>query len=146
MIKKTPENIKELKIMANNKSSWRERLEAIEILKDYNCEQSRNIITKIALHDPVLKVKEAAVVAAEAFGIEKGGKPIKLTGTAKGNLIKDIDKKLTKVQKELGLGYSYLEIKEKFSQLYPVAYDIYEGDKGDDFDKWLKNKISSLSK
>lgn len=53
MIKGTPDNIEELKRMANNKNSWRERLAAVEQLKNYDCQQSKDILTRLALHDIV---------------------------------------------------------------------------------------------
>lgn len=36
MIKETPRNIEELKKKANNKNSWRERLSAVNVLKEYD--------------------------------------------------------------------------------------------------------------
>lgn len=71
-------DIETLKKMANNKQNWRERLEAVEILKNINCQQSRDIITRLAIHDPVFKVKETAFRAAQSFGIKKNGKDIYL--------------------------------------------------------------------
>ena len=42
MIKETPRNIEELKKKANNKNSWRERLSAVNVLKEYDCKQSKD--------------------------------------------------------------------------------------------------------
>lgn len=58
MISAIPENIDELKKKANNKHNWHDRLESVETLKNYDCIQSRDILTRLALHDPVFKVKD----------------------------------------------------------------------------------------
>ena len=92
MIKGTPDNIEELKRMANNQNSWRERLAAVEQLKNYDCQQSKDILTRLALHDIVFTVKETAFRAAQAMGVTKKGKPIYLGKKPKGNLIEGINK------------------------------------------------------
>ena len=144
MTKEVPASIEELKRMANNQNSWRERLAAVEQLKNYDCQQSRDILTRLAIHDVVFKVKEAAFRAAQAMGITKNGKPIYLGKKPKGNLIDGINKKLTRVRDSLPDGFSIDDFKESFKKLYPAAYDAYEGDKGNQFDKWLGNVIPSL--
>ena len=52
-----PQNIDELVKDANRKHSWKVRLEALNELKKYDCQQSRDVITRLALHDKVYKVK-----------------------------------------------------------------------------------------
>lgn len=65
MIKDTPQNIEELKRMANNQNSWRERLAAVRQLEKYDCQQSKDILARLALHDIVFTVKEAAFRATQ---------------------------------------------------------------------------------
>lgn len=146
MTQGVPANIDELKRMANNQNSWRERLAAVEQLKNYDCQQSRDILTRLAIHDVVFKVKEAAFRAVQAMGVTKNGKPIYLGKKPKGNLIDGINKKLIRVRDSLPDGFSIDDFKEAFKKLYPAAYDAYEGDKGAQFDKWLGNVIPSLPK
>ena len=50
MTKGTPANISQLVKDANNKSSWKIRLAALNELKQYDCQQSRDVITRLALH------------------------------------------------------------------------------------------------
>ena len=146
MIKETPANIEVLKRKANNQNSWRKRLEAVNELKNYDCQQSRDILTRLAIHDVVFTVKEAAFRAVQAMGVTKNGKPIYLGKKPKGNLVDGINKKLTHVRDSLPEGYTLDEFKSVFQQQYPAAYDAYEGDKGKQFDKWLGNVIQSLPK
>ena len=146
MTKETPANIEELKRKANNQNSWRERLEAVNELKNYDCQQSRDILTRLAIHDVVFTVKEAAFRAVQTMGVTKNGKPIYLGKKPKGNLVDGINKKLTHVRDSLPEGYTLDEFKSVFQQQYPAAYDAYEGDKGTQFDKWLGNVIQSLPK
>ena len=139
-------DIETLKKMANNKANWRERLQAVKMLEKMNCQQSKDILARLAIHDIVFSVKEAAFRAAQARNITYGGKPIHLGKKPKGDLVKDIMKKLAVVRSTFEYEVSLDEFKAKFAELYPEAYDIYEGDKGKLFDKWLSNIIPSLPK
>ena len=144
MVNGVPPNIEELKKKANNQQSWRERLSAVNELKNYDCQQSRDILTRLALHDIVFCVKEAAFRATQAMGVTKNGKPIYLSKKPKGNLVKEITKKLSRVHDSLPNGYSLDDFKEAFKHMYPIAYDIYDGDKGNRFDQWLSNCIRAF--
>ena len=42
--------------------------------------------------------------------------------------------------------YCTLSFKKAFQERYPVAYDIYDGNKGERLDKWLENVTKSLPK
>ena len=139
-------DIETLKKMAGNKSNWRERYQAVVELGKMDCQQSKDILVRLALHDPVFKVKEAAFRAAQARKITYAGKPIYLGKKPKGNLIDGINKKLTVVRIKLNEGFTIDDFKKKFAEMYPEAYDTYEGDKGDQFDMWLNHLIPSLPK
>ncbi|AQW61945.1 hypothetical protein B1779_01265 [Dehalococcoides mccartyi] len=137
-------DIETLKKMANNKSNWRERLQAVEELGKMDCQQSKDILARLAIHDPVFRVKEVAFRAAQARNITYAGKPIFLGKKPKGNLIEGINKKLTVVRNKLNEGFTLDDFKQKFAEMYPEAYDTYEGDKGEQFEKWLSNVIPTL--
>ena len=130
MLKEVPESMEELKRKATNQSNWRERLEAVNELKNYDCEQSRSILTNLAIHDSVFVVQEAAFRAAQSMKITKNGQPIRLNRKPKGNLVKGINGKLVTVRNSLPEGYTLDEFKKAFQERYPVAYDIYDGNKG----------------
>jgi len=77
--KQTPTNIDDLVKMAGVKTNWGKRLEAINELKKSDCQQSRDVLIRLALHDRIYKVMEEAFRAAQAIGITtKNGKPIYL--------------------------------------------------------------------
>ena len=122
------------------------RTKAVNELKNYDCEQSRSILTNLAIHDSVFAVKEAAFRAAQSMKITKNGQPIRLNRKPKGNLVKGINGKLVTVRNSLPEGYTLDEFKKAFQERYPVAYDIYDGNKGERLDKWLENVIKSLPK
>lgn len=82
---------------SDKQSNWRERLEAVNELKNYDCEQSRSILTNLAIHDSVFVVQEAAFRAAQSMKITKNGQPIRLNRKPKGNLVKGINGKLVTV-------------------------------------------------
>lgn len=144
--KETPANIDELVKMAGDKTNWRKRLEAVNELKKWDCQKSRDVLTRLALHDLVFKVKEEALRATQPFGIIKNGKPLTLHGKPKGHLIKDINKKLYKIDDALEGEFEITKFREKFQQLYPEAYDVYEGDRGKKFDEWILNVLKSKPK
>ncbi|MBU3179913.1 HEAT repeat domain-containing protein [Clostridium psychrophilum] len=143
--KETPNNINELVKMADDKANWRKRLEAVNELKNWKCQKSRDVLTRLAMHDLVFKVKEEALRATHSLGITKNGKRLKL-GKPKAHLIKDINKKLYNVDNELKESFEITKFKEKFKQLYPEPYDVYEGDRGSSFDEWILNVLKNKPK
>jgi len=137
-------DIEILKKMANNESNWRERLKAVHELEKMDCQPSGDILVRLAIHDPVQPVKEAAVHAAQIRKLTHASKPVYLGKKPRGHLVKDIMKILAVVRKQFGDEVNLDDFKSKFLELYPVPYDIYEGDKGKQFDKWLSNIIPTL--
>ena len=141
-----PDNIEELKKKANDKTSYRTRLEAIDELKKYNCQQSRDILTRLALHDLIYEVRIQAFRAAQAMNVTIKGQPIRLGKKKKGHLIKDINKKVLKVYNQIIEDESEFKLdkfKELFKNKYPEAYDVYRYEKKDNFDKWIINLINN---
>ncbi|MDZ5419536.1 hypothetical protein RYX38_13885 [Lacticaseibacillus rhamnosus] len=98
MIKETPRNIEELKKKANNKNSWRERLSAVNVLKEYDCKQSKDILARLAINDPVFKVKETAFRAAQALGVTSHGNPIYLGKGKKEIWLRGLIKNLKRLE------------------------------------------------
>lgn len=139
-------DIEDAKKFANNKSSWRERLQAVYALKGMTCKQSEDILVRLALHDPVFKVKEAAFRAAQSRNIKYKGQPIRLTKKPRGALVKGIDKKLLYVANKFVGDFELEEFKQKFKAMYPIEFDLYEGDQEKQFDKWLSKKLSVIKK
>jgi len=144
--KEAPDNINDLVKMAGDKNNWRKRLEAVNELKKWDCQKSRDVLTRLALHELVPKVKEEALRSTQPFGITKGGKPLRLNRKPKGNLIKDINKKLYKVADALEGDFEITKFKEKFQELYSEAYDVFDGNKGNKLDEWILNILKSRPK
>ncbi len=63
-----PPNFEELKKSANRTSNWRERLEAVEALGQYNDQQTINILARMMSSDAVYPIQEAAYRKLRAFG------------------------------------------------------------------------------
>ena len=145
----TPDNINELVKQANNKNSWRERLDAVNKLSKWKCQQSIDVVTRLAIHDLVFKVKERAFRVAQAFDVKKSGKPVFLGRKPKGHLIKDINKKVYKVAGHLKIDpfdFDIAVFKESFKSLYPEAYDVYEYERDKKFDAWIINIVKGMPK
>lgn len=134
-----PANFDELKKSANRSSNWRERLEAVEQLGQWNDQQSINILTRILSNDAVYPIQELAYRKLKAFGED-----VQLPPRKKGDLVKGAGKVFVRIKKSLPEGHSFEAFKEKLQKTRTDVYDTYEGDKGADFDKWLETTWSSL--
>nr|WP_273847483.1 HEAT repeat domain-containing protein [Halalkalibacter alkalisediminis] len=134
-----PANFNELKKSINRTSNWRERLDAIEDLGQYKSRETIELLKYRLTGDPVYKVQEAAYRKLIALG-EQVTKPERKNG----ELIKDTKKILLRLKKSLPANHSYEDFKEKVKKVRLDLYDVYEGEKGTDFDKWLKEKWDTL--
>ena len=135
-----PETIVAVKKMAMNKTSYRTRNEAIETLKNYKCRQSIDVLWRLMINDKVYSVQHQAFLALQNFGED-----VKLPRKKKGNLVKDINKKLGKVQSSFKEENCTIEeFIEKFKVMYPEEYDIYSYEKAGKMQEWIKNIVQSL--
>ncbi|MEY9867394.1 hypothetical protein ABIE66_002773 [Peribacillus sp. B2I2] len=91
--------------------------------------------------DSVYKVQEAAYRQ-----LKRLGEDVQLPARKKGELVKGLTKILVRIKKSLPENHTYTEFKEKLQKMRMDIYDTYEGEKGADFDKWLENTWSTLSK
>ncbi|EPS3610731.1 HEAT repeat domain-containing protein, partial [Vibrio cholerae] len=136
-----PDNIDELKKSAADKTSYKHRLQAVESLGEYKCQQSKDILWRLMINDKVYAVQEAAFRKLQAFGED-----VKLPKKKKGHLIKDINKKLGKVRDSLGGDFTADEFNQKFQAMYSVEFDIYSFEKKENFNSWVANVLASLPK
>ncbi|MGB2741681.1 MAG: HEAT repeat domain-containing protein [Cognaticolwellia sp.] len=147
LIMETPNNITELVKNANCKYCWKTRLSALNELRKYDCRQSRDVITRLALHDKVYKVKEEAFRATQPLNITKSGKPIRLGKKDIGFKQKDITKLFLRVKREQKMEEFDLSVfKTGFKNLNPEMFDVLGFDKGNQFDTWIENTFSGLPK
>ncbi len=137
----TPDNIETLKKQASDRTSYKNRLEAVEAIGNFKCQQSKDILWRLMMNDKVYAVQELSFRKLQAFG-----EAVKLPRKQKGNLIKDIDKKLSKVLTSIGGDYSETIFNQSFQQLYPEEFDIYTYEKSTGFNKWVLNALSSIPK
>jgi hypothetical protein len=136
-----PQNIEELKKLAGDKTSFKNRKSAVEILGKYNCQQSKDILWRLMINDKVYSVQNAAFLKLQAFGED-----VKLPKKKKGHLVKDINKRLSKVKDALSEEFTAEEFNEKFKLMYPEEFDIYSFEKSGKFNQWVVNVLRSLPK
>lgn len=142
-----PTNITQLVKDANEKNSWRIRLSALNELCQYDCQQSRDVIIRLALHDKVYKVKHKAFTIAQAMGITYKGQPIRLGRKDIGFSPKDFTKTFLRVKREKAMDTLDLPLfKEAFKQLNPEMYDVMEFETGMKFDDWITKTYQCLPK
>lgn len=146
-IKETPENINELVKDANCKHCWNTRLEALDELTKYDCQQSRDAITRLALHDKVYKIKQEAFRAAQALGITKDGNPIRLGKKDIGFKPAEFTKLFQRIKRERKMDeFNLEEFKAAFQNLNPEMLDVMSFEKGNKLDAWIENTFKGLSK
>lgn len=128
----------EIKKAANRTSNWRERLRAVDELGQIHENESIRILMRLMNHDPVYTVQEAAYHQLRAMGED-----VKLPSKNKPELVKGISKLLLRIKKSLPKDHTYEQFKEKLQKMRIDVYDMYEGEKGADFDKWLQKMWAS---
>jgi len=144
-IKETPDNIKELIKMARDYSSWKRRLEAVEEMRKYDCQQVKDVIARLALHDKVYRVKEEAYKAAQAFGLKKNGKPIFLGRKDIGYKSSDFTKVFKRIRKECEMEkFNIYIFKESMVKIDPEMYDVMSYEKGPKLDSWIEEIYKGL--
>lgn len=135
-----PVDYEQLKTSLNRSSNWRERLDAVEQLGQYDHKKIIDMLTHRMNTDTVFQVQEAAFRKLRAMGLD-----VKLPPKNKGSLIKGLTKILIRIKKSLPEGHTYEEFKAKLQKMRLDIYDAYEGDKGEQFDEWLESTWASLS-
>ncbi|MDF9845417.1 MULTISPECIES: HEAT repeat domain-containing protein [unclassified Paenibacillus] len=133
-----PENYSELKKAAGRTADWRARLAAVEELGNWNHKQVIDILNRLMTSDPVYTVQEAAYRKLIAFGEE-----VAAPSKNKPELFKGIGKIMLRIKKSLPREHSYEDFKEKLQKMRIDIYDAYEGEKGEEFDKWLEQQWQS---
>ena len=107
-----PTNIEELKKLAGDKTSYKNRKSAVEALGKHKCQQSKDILWRLMINDKVYSVQHAAFLKLQAFGED-----VKLPKKKKGHLVKDINKKLGRVRDSLHEEFTSEEFNEKFKTM-----------------------------
>ncbi|WP_042167825.1 HEAT repeat domain-containing protein [Paenibacillus gorillae] len=128
-----PDIFEELKKAVNRKGSWRDRLNAVNELSQMDTDPSIKLLQHALSGDPVFQVREAAYRS-----LKKLGEAVQMPAKTKGELFKGTNKILLRIKKSLPEGHTFEEFKEKLQKTRSDIYDTYEGDKGDEFDAWLK--------
>lgn len=134
-----PENFNELKKSIQRTSNWRERLDAIEELGHWKSNETIALLKKRLADDPVYKIQEAAYRKLQAWG-----ENVSMPERKKWELVKDTKKVLVRIKKSLPENHSYEDFKEKVKKMRMDIYDTYEGEKGSDFDEWLKETWTTI--
>ena len=88
--KEIPKNITQLVKNANNKNSWKMRLDALNELRQFDCKQSRDVIIRLAIHDKVFKVKKGITQITFEGDFIEGGAVVQATWDDVSDEIKDL--------------------------------------------------------
>lgn len=136
-----PENYEELKKAAGRSADWRARLAAVEELGQTKHKQIIDILNRLMTSDPVYTVQEAAYEKLRAFGED-----VQVPSKNKAELFRGISKIALRIKKSLPKDHTYEDFKEKLKKMRIDVYDAYEGEKGEDFDKWLEKLWVSATK
>lgn len=143
----TIDNIKELVKKSGNKNNWKIRLEAINELKHIDCQERKDVIIRLAIHDKVYKVMEEAFRIAQALGLKKNGKPIYLGKKDIGYNASKFKKVFARIKRECKMEELDTQtFKNKFIVVNAEMYDVMLYEKGNKLDKWIENIYKTLPK
>ena len=129
-----PENFDVLKKEVNRTADWEARLAAVNELGKIQADEAMKILQYVAKADHVTKVREAA-----AKGLKKNGKSVPTYEAPKFGFFKDLRKVFLRIKKSLPKDHTYEDFKVKLEKMRIDIYNTYEGEKGAEFDAWLKD-------
>ncbi|MFF2885557.1 HEAT repeat domain-containing protein [Paenibacillus sp. NPDC057967] len=132
-VSELPENFEELKRAANRTGSWRDRLNAVNELGNWDTAPTIKLLQHVLTGDQVFQVREAAYRKLKQLGED-----VQMPAKNKGELFKGLNKVLLRIKKSLPVGHTFEQFKEKLQKTRLDIYDTYEGDKGTEFDSWLR--------
>jgi len=133
-VSQLPENFDELKKAVNRKADWEARLNAVNELGKIKEDEATKILKYVAKADLVTKVREAATQILNKRGVKaEPFEPII------GGLFKDQRKIFVRIKKSLPKDHAYEDFKVKLEKMRSDIFNTYEGEKGADFDAWLKD-------
>lgn len=89
-------------------------------------------------NDPVYAVQDAAYKQLRGLGQD-----VQQPSKAKPELFKGLTKTLIRIKKSLPKDHSFEDFKVKLQKMRADIYNTYEGEKGEEFDNWLKAKWES---
>lgn len=139
--------IEELKKLSRDKTSYRNRLMAVQGLRTCGDGAAKDIIINLALHDKVFEVKEAAFRVAQEKKYTKKGKPIRLRKKDIGYKSADITKAFKRIKRDCKMQELDLEVfKDKWKIINPEMYDVMQYEKDNKFDEFIKNEYKKLPK
>lgn len=139
-VNQLPENFNELKKAVNRTADWEERLQAVNELAKFKSDETIKILQYVAKADLVTKVRETA-----ASQLKKMGQVVPVSEAPKGELFKDLRKIFLRIKKSLPAEHTYEDFKLKVEKMRSDIYNTYEGEKGADFDAWLKDMWAKAS-
>lgn len=134
-----PPNFKELKKEADRTSNWRGSMDAVEELGQWKNDQTIKLLKRIMAADTVYKVQVAAYRE-----LKKWGEDVSEPKQKKSDAIKGVSKILLRIKKSLPQDHTFEQFEEKLKKMRLDVYDTYEGEKGAEFDQWLKSTWEDL--
>lgn len=140
-VSELPENFEELKRAVNRTASWRERLNAVNELGNWDTAPTITLLQDVLTRDQVFQVREAAY-----HKLKQLHEDVQLPVPNKGELFKGLNKILLRIKKSLPEGHTFEQFKEKLQRTRLDIYDTYEGDKGTEFDSWLRGVWETLAR
>ncbi len=145
--KKTNYKITKLIKMADNKLSWKERMDAVHKMKKYDCQEVRDVLIDIALHDRVFIVKKEAYKAAKELNLSFNGRPLFLGKKDTGYKLDDFKRIFGMIKKQCRMEkVDIKKLKVKMKELNPEMYDVISCEKGKKFDSWIRDIYGRLPK
>ena len=139
-VNELPENFGELKRAANRSASWRDRLNAVNELGNWDTVPTIQLLHYVLKNDQVFQVREAAYLKLKQLDED-----IQMPAKTKAICLKVLTKFCYGL-KSLPEGHTFEQFKEKLQKTRLDIYDTYEGDKDAEFDSWLHGIWETLGR
>jgi hypothetical protein len=136
-----PHDIQKMIEKSADLSSYESRVDAVNMLGKWKCDESINALSELMACDPVYDVRDTAYQRLKRFGLE-----VTRPHKGKAYVDPDIQSKLIAVAAELKPGFSLEKFDKKFKIMRPADYDLLKYHKKNQFKDWLKKIYENLPK
>ncbi len=124
-----------------NRNSFEERIDAINKLGKFKCDEVIKTLSSIMESDKVDEVRDTAYQRLKRFGLEIP-KPKKAGSYTDPGLCQ----KFQEVADSLKIGFSYERFESQFRSKFPEEFDLQKYTKKNRFKPWLKKQMTQVTK
>ncbi|MDQ7965889.1 hypothetical protein RDI61_17835 [Pseudomonas plecoglossicida] len=136
-----PPDIQRMIAKASDMSSYETRIDGVNLLGKWKCDEVISALNDRLVSDPVYDVRDTAYERLKRFGLT-----VKKPSKDKPHVDPDIQNKLVAVAAELKPGFAQEKFERKFKTMFPAEFDLEKYHRRNQFKYWLKKFIANMPK